>query len=155
MKYFLILHNIRSAYNIGSIFRTADACGISKIFLTGYSPRPLDKFGRATTSISKTALGAEKNIPWEYFSQPSFVIKKLKKDGTQVVAIEQSENSVDYKKMKIEQPTAFLFGNEVRGISKSLLKQCDIVAEIPMRGKKESLNVSVTAGIALFRILNI
>lgn len=155
MKCFLILHNIRSAYNVGSIFRTADAGGISKIFLTGYTPIPLDKFGREITGIFKTALGAEKNISWEYFSRPIALIKKLKKDGIQIIAVEQSENSIDYKKIKICKPTAFVFGNEVRGLSKLFLKQCDIVAEIPMRGKKESLNVSVSAGIALFRILDI
>ncbi|MCK4386896.1 MAG: RNA methyltransferase [Candidatus Pacebacteria bacterium] len=155
IKYFLILHNIRSAYNVGSIFRTADAGGISRIFLTGYTPVPTDKFGRETGGISKTALGAEKNIPWEYFSQPAPLIKKLKKQNIQIIGVEQAQNSVDYKKIKIKKPVAFVFGNEVRGLSKSLLKQCDLTAEIPMRGKKESLNVSVAAGIALFSILDI
>lgn len=155
MKFFLILHNIRSTYNVGSIFRTADACGISKIFLTGYTPTPLDNFGREVKAISKTALGAEKEIEWEYFSQPSKVIKKLKKEGVEIIAVEQDQKSIDYKKIKIKTSTAFILGNEVRGLSKQLLSQCDIIAEIPMRGKKESLNVSVTAGIVLFRILNI
>ncbi|MFH1402396.1 MAG: TrmH family RNA methyltransferase [Patescibacteria group bacterium] len=155
---FLILHNIRSVYNVGSIFRTADACGVSKIFLTGYTPTLLDKFGREAGGFAKTALGAEKNIPWEYFSQPAPLLQKLHEQNFQIIAIEQSKNSVDYKKinpLNDGQKIAFLLGNEVRGISESLLKKCNIIAEIPMRGKKESLNVSVSAGIALFRILNI
>ena len=158
MKFYLILHNIRSAQNVGSIFRTADACGISKIYLSGYTPRPLDRFGREVGAISKTALGAEKDIEWEYFSQPNKIIKKLKKEGVEIIAIEQDKKSIDYKKIKLPNKgsgRAFIFGNEVRGISKSLLSQCDQIAEIPMKGKKESLNVAVTAGVVLFRILEI
>ncbi len=152
---YIILHNIRSAYNVGSIFRTAEACGISRIFLSGYTPVPTDSFNREVKMISKTALGAEKNIPWEYFSQPHGLIKKLKKGGVQIIGVEQSKKSVDYKKIEIDDSTAFIFGNEVRGISKQLLNQCDAIAEIPMLGKKESLNVSVAVGVALFRILKI
>jgi len=155
MKNFLILHNIRSAYNVGSIFRTADACGISKIFLTGYTPTPLDNFGREVKTISKTALGSEKSIEWEYFSQPSIIIRKLKKKRVEIIAVEQDKKSIDYKKIKIKKSTAFVLGNEVRGLSKQLLTQCDQIAEVPMQGKKESLNVSVTAGVILFRILNV
>ena len=154
----LILHNIRSVYNVGSIFRTADAVGVSKIFLTGYTPTPLDKFGRGASGLAKTALGAEKNIPWKYFSRPVPLIQKLKQRDFQIIAIEQAKNSIDYKKInppRDGQNVAFLLGNEVRGLSKTLLKQCDKVAEIPMRGKKESLNVSVATGVALFRILDI
>ncbi len=152
---YIILHNIRSTHNVGSIFRTAEACGVSKIFLSGYTPTPVDNFGREVKAISKTALGAEENIPWEYFPQPNQIIKQLKKGGFQIVGVEQSKKSVDYKKVKINSPTVFIFGNEVRGISKQLLSQCDIVAEIPMLGEKESLNVSVAVGVALFRILKI
>lgn len=151
----LILHNIRSAHNIGSIFRTADAVGVSKIFITGYSPSPLDKFGRSVKEIAKTALGAEKDIPWEYEKNASKVIKKLKAEKFQIIAIEQSKNSQDYKKVKPKFPVAFILGNEVKGISKPLLESCDVIAEIPMIGNKESLNVAVSAGVALFRILNI
>ena len=155
MKFYLILHNIRSAQNVGSIFRTADACGISKIFLSGYTPKPIDRFGREVKAISKTALGAEKNIPWGYYPQIGLVMKKLKKEGVEIIAIEQDEKSVDYKKLKLKKDTAFILGNEVKGISKQLLSKCDKIAEIPMKGKKESLNVSVTAGVFLFRVLNI
>ncbi len=155
MKTFLILHNIRSTYNVGSIFRTADACGISKIFLTGYTPTPIDRFGREVSAITKVALGAEKHVAWEYFSQPEEIIEKLQKEGITIIGIEQVKNSVDYKKVKIKNSTAFILGNEVEGISESLLKQCDIIAEIPMQGQKESLNVSVATGVALFRMLDL
>jgi len=151
----LILHNIRSVHNVGSIFRTSDAAGISKIYVTGYTPSPIDRFGKVRSDIAKTALGAEKTIPWEYIKTPITLIKKLRLEGFQVLAIEQHKNSVDYKKVKLHYPIAILVGNEVSGISKSLLDKCDIVAEIPMRGEKESLNVGVAFGIALFRILNI
>ena len=151
----LILHDIRSTHNVGSMFRTADAAGVSKIFLTGYTPTPVDTFGRARSDIAKVALGAEETIPWEYYRNPLAAINKLKKEKVNIVAIEQDPNAVDYKKVKVKYPVAFLVGNEVGGISKNLLKKCDVIAEIPIRGKKESLNVSVAIGVALFRILNI
>jgi tRNA G18 (ribose-2'-O)-methylase SpoU len=151
----LILHNIRSNHNVGSIFRTGDAAGVKKIFLTGYTPTPLDKFGREVKETSKTALGAEKSIKWEKNKNVKKVIENLKREGFYIVAIEQAKNSVDYKKVKSKNKVAFILGNEVTGLLKSVLSLCDIIAEIPMKGKKESLNVSVSAGIALFRILNI
>lgn len=151
----LILHNIRSNHNVGSIFRTSDATGVSKIYLTGYSATPLDRFGREVKEISKTALGAEKSIPSEQAKSVSVLIKKLKKDGFEIIAIEQDEKSIDYKKIKLGNKTAFILGNEVDGIEKKVLNLCDKIAEIPMKGKKESLNVSVSAGIVLFRMLNI
>lgn len=151
----IVLPDIRSALNVGSIFRTADACGVSKIYLAGYTPAPIDQFGRADKQIAKTALGAEKNIPWEKAENISKLITKLKKEGFYLIAIEQAENSVDYKKVKAQTKTAFIFGNEVEGLSKSILKKCDVIAEIPMMGDKESLNISVSAGVALFRILGV
>ena len=154
-KAFLVLNNIRSTYNVGAIFRTADACGISKIYLVGYTPAPVDQFGREDKSIAKTALGAEKNIAWEKVNTIAPLLAKLKKLGMQIIAIEQALNSIDYKKVKPKYPCAFILGEEVKGMSKSILKKCDVVAEIPMKGKKESLNVSVAAGVAIFRILNI
>lgn len=152
---YIIIDNIRSNHNVGSIFRTADALGVSKIYLCGTTPCPLDRFGREVGEISKTALGAEKNIPWEYTKTTKVSLNKLKKEGIKIVAIEQSKDSVDYKKIKIKNNVAFVLGNEVGGINKNILKLCDFVAEIPMKGGKESLNVSVAAGVALFRILNI
>jgi len=151
----LILHNVRSNHNVGSIFRTADAVGVNKIYLTGYSATPLDRFGREVKEISKTALGAEKSIPSEQAKSVSVLIKKLKKDGFEIIAIEQDKDSIDYKKIKLGNKTAFILGNEVDGIEKKVLNLCDKIAEIPMKGEKESLNVSVSAGVALFRILNV
>jgi tRNA G18 (ribose-2'-O)-methylase SpoU len=152
---YLILHNIRSTYNVGSIFRTADAAGISKIYLTGYTPTPLDRFGRKRGDIAKVALGAEESVSWEYKKNIGDLINSLKRQDVYIVALEQSIKSVDYKKVKILKNTAVIFGNEVKGISKAVLDKCDIVAEIPMSGKKESLNVSVSAGISIFRFLGV
>jgi 23S rRNA (guanosine2251-2'-O)-methyltransferase len=148
----VLLHNIRSAHNVGSIFRTADAAGVSKIFLSGYTPVPVDRFGRARVDIGKVALGAEKNIPWEYQKNPFAIIATLRKKSWRAVAVEQDAQSIDYKKFKLKKPTLFILGNEVKGISKAILKKCDAVIEIPMHGKKESLNVSVAAGIVLFSV---
>jgi len=151
----LILENIRSAQNVGALFRTADAAGISHIYIVGYTPDPLDRFGHPRNDIAKAALGAEKTIPWKHVATISPLLKKLKKEGFQIIAIEQSENSVDYKKIKTTGKVAFILGNEVEGVSKTALKNSDIIAEIPMKGEKESLNVSVAGGIAMFRILGI
>ena len=149
----LILPDIRSAINIGAIFRTADAVGISKIYLTGYSPRPTDKFGRIQKDIAKSALGAETWVPWEYKKTLIPLLGILKKDGYKIIAIEQDERSIDYRKIKINQKVAIIMGPEVTGLDKKILDKCDIIAQIPMYGKKESLNVSVACGVALFRIL--
>lgn len=151
----VILHNIRSTHNVGSIFRTCDAVGVSHIYLSGYTPDPIDKFGRDRKDIGKVSLGAEKSIPWTHTDNALELIKKLKEDGFEIIAIEQSENSVDYKNVKVENKAAFILGEEVHGVPKEILEACDIVAEIPMRGKKESLNVSVSAGVALFRMLGV
>jgi len=150
----LILPNIRSAINVGAMFRTADAIGISKIFLTGCTPRPTDTFGRVQKDIAKSALGAETWIPWEYRENTISLINVLKKKGYKIIAIEQDEKSIDYRKIKKVEKIAIIMGPEVTGLDKEILNKCDIIAEIPMRGKKESLNVSVACGIALFRILD-
>jgi 23S rRNA (guanosine2251-2'-O)-methyltransferase len=151
----VLLHDIRSTHNVGSIFRTSDALGVNKIYISGFTPTPLDKFKRPRKDIAKVALGAEKSIPWEYLDKPESLIKELKKTGFRVVGLEQAENSVDYKKLKITKPTLFVLGSEVEGINKKMLSLCDDVIEIPMNGNKESLNVSVAFGVALFRVLNI
>ncbi len=151
----LILENIRSAQNVGALFRTADAAGVTHIYLVGYTPDPVDRFNRPRADIAKAALGAEQTIPWTHVKTMAPLIKRLKKDGFQVIAIEQSEHSIDYKKIQATANVACILGNEVDGISKNTLKAVDVVAEIPMKGKKESLNVSVAGGIALFRILGI
>ena len=151
----LIVHNVRRIYNVGSIFRTAETAGVNEIYLTGYTPTPIDKFGKNRKDLAKTALGAEKTIPWKKFIKVGEAIKKLKKENYFIIAIEQAKNSLDYKKVKPKQKTAFMVGNEVRGLDKKVLSKCDVIAEIPMKGKKESLNVSVATGVTLFRILDI
>jgi 23S rRNA (guanosine2251-2'-O)-methyltransferase len=152
----VILNNIRSTFNVGSIFRTADALGIERIILGGTTPSPIDRFGREKKDIAKVSLGAEKSVSWVHEDNILTVIKKLKKDGYQIIAIEQSEKSVDYKKIKLTKSAkvVFVMGAEVEGVAENILKISDIIAEIPMCGEKESLNVSVSFGVALFRILN-
>ena len=164
MEISVLLHNVRSAHNVGSIFRTCDAAGISRVYLTGYTPMPTDRFGRARKDIAKTALGAERSVPWKYHKNPLAVIAKLRKEGRCIVAVEQTPRSIDYRKFSAKggsssggqsgKPAVFIFGNEVRGVSKSILNACDAVVEIPMYGKKESLNVSVAAGIVLFQAVD-
>ena len=144
----LIAHNIRSLYNIGSLFRTADAAGASKIFLTGYSGTP------DNPKVAKVALGAEKTVLWEKFSNISRLLKKLRKEKFQIVAAEQHSHSISYKKLISRFPLALLMGNEIRGLSPAILKKSDVIIEIPMRGKKESLNVSVAFGIIIYQILS-
>jgi len=147
------LHNIRSIHNVGSIFRTADCLGVSNIILVGFTPTPLDRFGRVRKDFAKVSLGAEKTISWRHFKTAPQAFSFLKKRGVQIIAVEQDALAVDYKKIKPRYPTAFIFGNEVLGIPKALLKQCDKICEIGVVGSKESLNVSVAVGIVLARIL--
>ncbi len=151
----VILHNIRSVENVGAMFRTADAVGIDKIYLTGHTPCPLDRFGRKRGDLAKSALGAEEFVSWEQKKSVFPLLTKLKKEGYKIIAIEQDKKSVDYKKVKLQKKNVFIVGAEVTGIPKNVLNKCDVIAEIPMRGKKESLNVSVAFGIALFRICNL
>jgi len=149
-KIAVLLHNIRSAHNVGSIFRTADAAGVSRIYLSGYTPKPTDRFGRAQKEIKKTALGAETFLPWEHNAAPDAFIIEMKKKDWSIVGVEQDARAVDYRKFKPRKPTLFIFGNEVLGLSKELRAKGDKLIEIPMRGRKESLNVSVAAGVILF-----
>lgn len=154
-KFVLILENIRSIHNVGSIFRTADAAKVSCIYLVGTTPTPEDRFGRARRDLAKVALGAEKNLAWEHHKTISSLIRKLKKEGFQIIALEQDHNSADYRKIKIGEKTVLILGNEVNGVSQKTLAEADVICEIPMYGKKESLNVSVSAGIAIFQLLGI
>ena len=147
----VLLHNIRSAHNVGSVFRTSDAAGVSQLFLSGYTPCPVDRFGREQPEIAKTALGAHAWLPWEYKKSPLTIINRLRKEGWQIVGVEQDTRSIDYRNFKRTKPTLFILGNEVLGISPALRAKCDTILEIPMHGKKESLNVAVTAGIILFQ----
>ena len=147
----LLLHNIRSVYNVGAIFRTADAVGVAKIYLTGYTPTPLDRFGNPRDDFAKSALGSEKTVAWEYIKSPNKLLPYMIANRVQIISVEQSKKSIDYKKVKPKGDCLVVFGNEVSGVSKSILQKSEVIAEIPMRGKKESLNVSVSAGVVLFR----
>jgi tRNA G18 (ribose-2'-O)-methylase SpoU len=153
METILILDNIRSTHNVGSIFRTADAAGISKIVLVGMTPDPIDRFGRPQSDIGKTALGAEKTIPWEHADNTLSVLKQFPHHVT--IALEQSLDSKDYKTISQTGNAIIILGPEVTGLPKEILDACDAIAEIPMKGEKESLNVSVAAGIFLFRFMGI
>lgn len=148
----LVLYNIRSVYNAGAIFRTADAIGVSKIYLCGYTPHPTDRFGRERKDFAKSALGAEKIIPWEHIKDIKKLLKDKKGEGFKIFALEQDEKSINYKKAKASKKNIIILGNEVEGINKNILEICDCIIEIPMSGKKESLNVSVATGIALFSL---
>ena len=148
----LMLCNIRSAQNAGAIMRTADAVGVSEVILGGYTPGPLDRFGRERKEFTKASLGAEKNVSWRSIPNCRQELVLLKKSGSHILALEQSKDSVDYKKVVVpRKPTVAVLGNEVTGLRPQLLSLADVVAEIPMRGAKESLNVSVAAGIVLYR----
>ena len=154
----LILHDIRSAQNVGAVFRSADAAGVEKIYLTGYTPAPHDpKKDRYETTvhkkISKTALGAEKTASWEKRKDIFSLVRKLKKDKFQVYALEKTPGAKNIFQEKLKFPCTLILGNEVLGVDPKILKKCDAILEIPMRGQKESLNVAVAAGIAVYRIL--
>jgi len=146
-EFYVICDNIRSLENIGSIFRTADALDVSKIYLCGISGQPPNH------KISKTALGAEKTIPFEYCRQIGRLIDKLKRDRISIVALEQDKKAIEYTKLRSRFPLALIVGNEVRGISPKILNKCDKIIYLPMSGQKESLNVSVAFGIAGYEII--
>lgn len=153
----ILLPDIRSVHNVGSIFRTADCAGVGKIFLAGCTPLPIDRFNRPRKDFSKVSLGAEKSISWEQVGDIKKTItflSKIKKTGWKLVAFEQSKNSENYENFrtlrKSDKNILIILGNEVDGVPENILKMCDHIYEIPMKGEKESLNVSVVAGIALF-----
>jgi tRNA G18 (ribose-2'-O)-methylase SpoU len=154
---FLILHDIRSAYNVGAIFRSADGAGVCKIYLTGYTPLPAsgDKLfkSQAEKMIEKTALGAQSTISWEYVSSLDALIEKLKDENCNMIALEKTADAIDLNNYKCKFPAALILGNEVEGVSRDILKKCSVIVSIPMRGTKESLNVSVAAGIAMYGLL--
>ncbi len=146
--FFIIAHNIRSLYNIGTIFRTADALGVDKIYLTGYSGHP------PSSQISKIALGSENFVAWEHYKNISSLFSKLKKQKVKIIGLELGAGAIPYNKFKPQFPLALLLGNEVRGVSKALLKKTDQIIYLPMYGQKESLNVGVAMGVAGYYIKN-
>ena len=142
-EFYVICQNIRSLYNVGAVFRTADGFGVDKIYLTGITGRPPRK------EISKVALGAENFIPWEYQRQPARLIKQLKEQGIRIVALEQVRGkSKNLNTWRPKFPLALMLGYEPKGLPRKLLALADEIIEIPMYGKKESLNVGVAFGIA-------
>ena len=146
-----ILLDLRSVYNVGSIFRTADALDIKEIYLVGTTPTPKDRFGFWRKDMAKVALGAEKNIAYRYFADIDRVFKDLRKRGFKPVALEQSDESKDYSELVYMQKVALLVGNEPDGLNKQELSMVDEIIEIPMHGKKESLNVSVAFAVAGYK----
>lgn len=160
MDLVVIAHNIRSTHNVGAIFRTADGFGITKVYTSGYTPYPeiandsrLPHLRQKTTEqISKTALGAEKSVPHEYYEDILGLLHQLKSEGYRVVALEQHAHSQPLNCYNPSIKCALLLGEEVNGIEAELLKHCDDIVEIPMRGRKESFNVSVAAGIAMYAL---
>ena len=150
----LILENLRSVENTASIFRTAEALGVSKIILVGTTPAPVDRFGRKRQDFTKVSLGAE-TTNWEYVKDLGFTIYDLRDQGFTIIALEQGPKAKklgSFEANKLER-FALVVGNEVEGVSRIVLDICDEIVEIPMQGKKESLNVSVATGIALFMLL--
>ncbi|HET6863658.1 MAG TPA: TrmH family RNA methyltransferase [Candidatus Saccharimonadales bacterium] len=156
----LIVHNIRSAVNVGGLFRTADGLGVNKIILSGYTPYPIsDKDGRLPhlarkvhARIIKTALGAEKTVVWSHSQSLESVLKKLKTEGYQIAALEQSISAIPLNTYPAPRKVGLLVGNEVGGIDEKHLQKADVIIEIPMRGRKESFNVSTAAAMALYHL---
>lgn len=156
----LIVHNVRSAVNVGSLIRTAEGLGIKKVILSGYSPYPAsDKDNRlphiarkVNARIIKSALGAEKTVDWEHIESLDSVLKTLKNDGYVIAALEQSAGAVPLNTYLAPHKIVLLVGNEISGLDKKIVKKAGVVLEIPMRGHKESFNVSVAAAMALYHL---
>ena len=137
----ILVENIRSVHNVGSIFRTADGFGAEKLYLTGYTAHP------PREDLHKTALGAEDAVPWEYYENPLDAAEVIKKQGIPLILVEQTHDSKSIYELKFQFPICFMVGNEVRGVSEELSKLANIHVELPMRGIKQSLNVSVAVGV--------
>lgn len=155
----LVAVDVRSAHNVGSFFRTCDGLGVDLI-LVGATPRPKHKGDdrlphislKAHNAVAKTALGAEETVSWRYFEKLEDAINELKHNSYKVYALEQNEESVPLKELSVSQNTAIVVGREVEGLSSDEILLCDGVYEIPMIGKKESFNVAVAAGMALYQM---
>lgn len=149
----LLLLDIRSVHNVASIFRTADGAGVEKIILSGYSPTPTDRFGRARKDFHKVALGAENTVAWEEERSVEQAIERARAEGREILVLEQSERSIALAEARLTRPALLIVGNETEGVSEAVQALADTIIEIPMRGEKESLNVSVASGIALYQLL--
>jgi tRNA G18 (ribose-2'-O)-methylase SpoU len=149
----IYLDSIRSTHNVGSIFRTADGAGVEHIYLGGYTPAPKDRFGRIRADIAKTSLSATESVAWEAVESEAAAIdmlKHLQSEGWRVVAIEQTATAQSLYEFHVPEQVVYIVGNEIDGVSATLLALADEIVELPMLGQKESLNVSVTAGIVLY-----
>ncbi|NLT51457.1 MAG: RNA methyltransferase [Ignavibacteria bacterium] len=147
---YVILDSIRSAYNVGSVFRTSDGAMIEKLYLCGYTPHPPQK------EVLKTALGSTESVKWEYIKDPVELIKKLKTEGIKICALEQTSKSRKYSQVSFgEFPLCLIIGNEITGVSQELIDLCDFSLEIPQYGIKQSLNVAVAYGISIFELRKI
>ena len=160
---YVLLHNIRSSHNVGSVFRTSDAFGISHIAISGYTPAPVDRFGKVNDTLVKVALGAEGTVSWKKYSGPAIALREFKRKfpAGKVVALEQSKKAVLLGSSEMmarlggqNVPVLLILGNEVEGVSSTLLRKADLIVEIAQvaDGTKESLNVSVATGVALYEL---
>jgi len=150
MPVVVILNSIRSSYNVGSIFRTSDGAMIEKLYLCGYTPYPPKK------EVLKTALGSQESVNWKFEENPISIIKNLKNKGYTICALEQTNNNISYTELtKKHFPLCLIVGNEITGVSQELIDLCDVSIEIPQFGIKQSLNVAVAYGIAIFEIRKI
>ena len=150
MPVYVVLNSIRSNYNVGSIFRTSDGAQVEKLFLCGYTPHPPKK------EILKTALGSTESVAWEYVKDPKEILLKLKSQGVKICALELTDSSKNYYEISEKDfPLCLLVGNEITGVSQELLDMCDFSVEIPQYGIKQSLNVAVAYGIAIFELRKI
>jgi tRNA G18 (ribose-2'-O)-methylase SpoU len=142
----LVLDNIRSLYNVGSMFRSADGFGVSRIILCGITGTPEQK------GVQKVALGAEKSVPWERCGRTWAAVERLKMAGYFAVGLELAPEAASLRGFRPEYPLALVVGNEIRGLTPALRRRLDAVVQIPMRGVKESFNVAVACGIALYQL---
>lgn len=146
---YILVENVRSVHNVGSIFRSADGFGAEKVILTGYTPKPPRK------DLHKVALGAEESVDWEYFQDPIEAAENIKGRDITLIGLEQTINSPSIYELNWKFPLCFIVGNEVSGVSEELLSLCDIHAEIPMHGIKQSLNVSVATGVIGYELTRV
>lgn len=146
---YIVLDNIKAMENVGAIFRTADAIRAKKIYLCGITATPPRR------KIFKVSMGAVEWVDWEYCDRAKGKVKRLKEEGVQIVALEQTDKSIDFRKAKYKRPVAIVLGHEKNGVSKEVLEHCDQIVEISMLGRANSLNVATSAGIILYQVLSV
>jgi 23S rRNA (guanosine2251-2'-O)-methyltransferase len=143
----ILLQDVRSLYNVGAFFRSADAAGCEKLYLSGITGRP------PHAGIAKTALGAEESVPWEHHTEPSALLLRLRQQGHEIAAVETSVHAADLYDWQPRFPVCVLFGHEVDGLGQPLLDLCDTFVRIPMLGRKHSLNVATAGGVVIYELL--